>query len=122
MKMLNNMYKFTNTEADVTESKAYNCLKNAENGNFKEFKKLYKELCQSSLGASDLQKGFYKLQGYEFSFIPFLKRFLVKFRNEDVYRVIYAINKTNIYDNFYIKKYDVVDVIEDTRKEVLNNV
>ena len=117
--MLNNMYKFTNTDADVTESNAYKCLKNAENGNFKEFKKLYKELCQSSFGAINLQKGFYKLQGYKFSFIPFLKRFLVKFRNEEIYRVIYAINKTNIYDNFYIKKYDVIDVIEDTRKEVL---
>ena len=119
MKMLKNMWKITDTNVDVTESKVYKCLESAENGNFKEFKKLYKELCKSSFGANYLQKGFYRLQGYEFSFISFLRRFLVKFRNDNVYQVIYAINKTNIFDNFYITKYNVDDIIEDTRKETI---
>lgn len=114
MKILNNMYKFTNTDADVSNSLVYKVMKVAENGDYNEFKKLYKELLKSSYNSS-LEKGIYKLMGYEFDFTPFLKRFLVKYKYNEYYNVVYAINKTNIFDNVYISKSQVVDVLEDVR-------
>ena len=114
MKILNNMYKFTDTDADVSNSLAYKVMKVAENGNYNEFKKLYKELLKGSYGGS-LEKGIYKLMSYEFDFKPFLKRFLVKYKYNEYYNVVYAINKTNIFDNFYIRKSQVVDILEDVR-------
>lgn len=114
MKILNNMYKFTNTDADVSNSLVYKVMKVAENGDYNEFKKLYKELLKSSYNSS-LEKGIYKLMGYEFDFTPFLKRFLVKYKYNEYYNVVYAINKTNIFDNVYISKSQVIDVLEDVR-------
>ena len=114
MKILNNMYKFTNTDADISNSLVYKIMKVAENGDYNEFKKLYKELLKSSYNSS-LEKGIYKLMGYEFDFTPFLKRFLVKYKYNEYYNVVYAINKTNIFDNVYISKSQVVDVLEDVR-------
>ena len=90
MKILNNMYKFTDTDADVSNSLVYKVMKVAENGNYNEFKKLYKELLKGSCGSS-LEKGIYKLMGYEFDFKPFLKRFLVKYKYNEYYNVVYAI-------------------------------
>lgn len=115
MEILNNMYKFTDTDKDVSDSLAYKTLQVAENGNYNEFKKLYKELSKQSFGADYLQIGTYRLLGYEFDFTPFLKRFLVRRKCDNHYVVIYALNKTNIFDNFYISKSEVVDVLEDTR-------
>lgn len=116
MKILNNMYKFTDTDADITNSKVYKCMQAAQDGNIKEFKKIYKELCKSSFQADTLQQGYYKLMGYQFNFRPYLKKFLVAFRyNNNNYSVIYAINKSNIYDNFYISRYNVIDILEDNR-------
>ena len=45
-------------------------------------------------------------------------RFLVRFRYENKYDIIYALNKTNIYDYAFISKYNIVDVIEDIRHRV----
>ena len=115
MKFLNNMWRFTDTNADVSDSNVYKTMELAENGDVKGFKKAYKELSKSSFGADCLQKGYYRLMGYEFDFRPFLKRFLVKEKYESVYRVVYALNKTNIFDNFYIKRSSIIDVLEDTR-------
>ena len=56
MELLKNMYKFTDTDADITDSKVYKCMLSANNGDFKTFKKLYKELCNSSFGADYLKK------------------------------------------------------------------
>lgn len=119
MKILNNMYKFTDTNEDISNSLAYRTLEKAENGDYKEFKKLYKELSKQSFGADYLQKGYYRLMGYEFDFTPFLKKFLVMGKNDNYYRVVYALNKTNIFDNLYISRNYVVDVLEDTRHKVL---
>ena len=101
MKILNNMYKFTDTNEDISNSLAYKTLEVAENGDYKEFKRLY------------------KLMGYELDFTPFLKKFLVMGKNDNCYRVVYALNKTNIFDNLYISRNYVVDVLEDTRHKVL---
>lgn len=118
MKMLKNMYKFTNTDADVSDSLVYKCLENAENGNVKEFKRLFKELSKQFFGADYLPQGRYRLLGYEFVFTKFLKRFLVKFDYGDTYKVRFALNKTNIYDNMYVKKSEIKDILEDTRHKV----
>lgn len=119
MKILNNMYKFTDTNEDISNSLAYRTLEVAENGNYKEFKKLYKELSRQLFGADSLQKGYYRLMGYELDFKPFLKRFLVRGKYDSDYTVVYALNKTNIFDNLYISRNYVVDVLEDTRHKVL---
>lgn len=112
MEMLKNMYKFTETDANIETSKVYQCMKVANEGNYKEFKKLYKELSQGSFGAEYLKKGKYRLMGYEFNFQSYLKKFLVNFRYTNNYEVIYALNKSSIADYFYITKYSIVDVIE----------
>lgn len=119
MKVLNNMYKFTDTNADISDSLVYKTLEVAENGNYKEFKKLYKELSKQQFGATYLKVGKYRLMGYEFDFKPFLKRFLIKDKYNNDYTVLYALNKTNIFDNFYISKSSVIDILEDTRHKVL---
>lgn len=119
MKILNNMYKFTDTNEDISNSLAYKTLEVAENGDYKEFKRLYKELSKQSFGADCLQKGYYKLMGYELDFTPFLKKFLVMGKNDNCYRVVYALNKTNIFDNLYISRNYVIDVLEDTRHKIL---
>lgn len=118
MKMLENMYKFTDTDKDVSESKVYKCMESIENGDTKEFKRLYKELSQESGNSYNLQKGYYLLLGYKFDFTPFLKRFLVRFRYNDTYNIIYALNKTNLYNYFSISKYNIIDVLEDTRHKI----
>lgn len=115
MEILNNMYKFTDTEKDISDSLVYKTLKVAESGNYKEFKKLYKELSKQMFGAEYLEVGTYKLMGYEFDFTPFLKRFLVRRKYDTEYHVVYALNKTNIFDNFYISRSQVDDILEDTR-------
>lgn len=115
MKVLNNIRKFTQTDSDISDSKVYKCMECAENGDVKEFKRLYKELCSSSFGAEYLKKGKYRLMGYEFDFTCFLKRFLVRNKYETTYEVVYALNKTNIFDNFYMSRSQYVDIIEDTR-------
>ena len=115
MKVLKNMWKFTDTDADIIDSKVYKCMEFAENGNFKEFRKAYKELCKSSYGAESLKFGKYKLMGYEFDFTPFLKRFLVRYKYNNSYEIRYALNKTNIFDNFYESKSQIADILEDTR-------
>ena len=115
MKLLKNMYRFTNTDADISDSTAYLCLQAAENGDVKTFKKLYKELSKGSFGADYLQHGKYKLRGYAMDFTPYLKRFLVRLKHEEVYHVIYALNKTNIFDNIYITRSQITDIIEDIR-------
>lgn len=109
------IYKFTDTDKninDLIDSKAYKCLEYAMNGYNIEFKKLYNDLCKSSFNADNLQKGIYKLQGYIFDFRKFLKVYLVNFKYEGVYHKIYAINKTNLYNNFYINKNNINDIIE----------
>lgn len=120
MKILNNMYKFTDTNADISDSLAYKTLEVAENGDYKEFKKLYKELSKQQFGASYLSVGLYRLMGYELDFRPFLKRFLVRRKYDSDYTVVYALNKTNIFDNFYISKSSVTDILEDTRHKILS--
>lgn len=115
MKILRNMYKFTDTNADITDSPVYKCMELAENGNVKEFKKAYKELSKGMFDADYMLVGKYKLMGYEFDFTPFLRRFLVRGKYEDNYTIRYALNKTNIFDNFYNSRSMVVDIIEDTR-------
>lgn len=118
MKILNNMYKFTDTDADISNSLVYKTLEVAESGNYKEFKKLYKELSKQGTCAEYLKVGTYKLMGYEFDFKPFLKRFLVRGKYDNDYTVVYALNKTNIFDNFYISKSSVTDILEDTRHKI----
>lgn len=119
MEILNNMYKFTDTDADVSGSMAYKTLKLAESGNYNEFKKMYKKLSRGCVGVDDLRVGTYKVGGYEFDFTPFLKRFLIRDKYDGYYHVVYALNKTNIFDNLYISKSCVVDVLEDTRHTVI---
>lgn len=115
MKVLNNLWKFTDTDKDISDSLAYKCLEVAENGNYREFKKMYKELSKQYFGAYELQKGSYRLQGYQFDFTPFLKRFLIRYNGESSYSVVFALNKTNIFDNMYISRSQINDIIEDTR-------
>lgn len=115
MKVLNNLWKFTDTDKDISDSLAYKCLEVAESGNYKEFKKMYKELSKQYFGAYELQKGTYRLQGYQFDFTPFLKRFLIRYNGESSYSVVFALNKTNIFDNMYISRSQINDIIEDTR-------
>lgn len=115
MKVLNNLWKFTDTDKDISDSLAYKCLEIAENGNYKEFKKMYKELSKQYFGADYLRFGKYRLQGYEFDFTPFLKRFLIRYNGESNYSVVFALNKTNIFDNMYISRSQINDIIEDTR-------
>jgi len=113
MELLKNMYKFTNTDADISGSAAYKTLKLAEDGNLKEFKKFYKKLSDSSFGSSDLSMhGIYKLMGYNLNFKPFLKKFLVKYKYNNYYIIIYALNKNNIFDYFYISRSQIDDIIE----------
>lgn len=112
MEILKNMYKFTNTNQNIEDSKVYKCMKAANEGKIKEFKKLYKELSQGSFGAEYLKKGKYRLLGYEFNFQPYLKKYLVNFRYKNDYEVIYALNKSNITDNCHITKYSIVDIVE----------
>lgn len=119
MEILNNMYKFTDTNSDVSDSLAYKTLKVAESGNYNEFKRLYKELSKQMFCAEYLKVGTYKLMGYEFDFTPFLKRFLIRDKYDGYYHVVYALNKTNIFDNLYISKSCVVDILEDTRHTVI---
>lgn len=119
MEILNNMYKFTDTDADVSGSLAYKTLKVAESGNYNEFKKMYKELSKQGFGAEYLKVGTYKLMGYEFDFTPFLKRFLIRDKYDGYYHVVFALNKTNIFDNLYISRSSVVDILEDTRHTVI---
>lgn len=116
MKILNNMWKFTDTDKDISDSLAYKTLELAENGNMKEFKKSYKELSKQMVGADYLKSGTYRLQGWQLDFRPFLKRFLVRNKYEEVYRVYYALNKTNIFDNMYMSRSQAIDIIEDNRK------
>ena len=115
MKVLNNLWKFTDTDKDISDSLAYKCLEVAESGNYKEFKKMYKELSKQYFGAYELQKGSYRLQGYQIDFTPFLKRFLIRYNGESSYSVVFALNKTNIFDNMYISRSQINDIIEDTR-------
>lgn len=115
MKVLNNLWKFTDTDKDISDSLAYKCLEVAESGNYKEFKKMYKELSKQYFGAYELQKGSYRLQGYQFDFTSFLKRFLIRYNGESSYSVVFALNKTNIFDNMYISRSQINDIIEDTR-------
>lgn len=119
MKVLNNLWKFTDTDKDISDSLAYKCLEVAENGNYREFKKMYKELSKQYFGAYELQKGSYRLQGYQFDFTPFLKRFLIRYNGESSYSVVFALNKTNIFDNMYISRSQINDIIEDTRHIVV---
>lgn len=118
MKILNNMYKFTDTNADISNSLAYKTLELAENGNYKEFKKLYKQLSKQQFGADYLTVGLYRLMGYELDFRPFLRKFLVRNKYDNNYTIFYALNKTNIYDNFYVSKSYIIDVLEDTRHKI----
>ena len=115
MKVLNNLWKFTDTDKDISDSLAYKCLEVAESGNYKEFKKMYKELSRQYFEAYELQKGSYRVQGYQFDFTPFLKRFLIRYNGESSYSVVFALNKTNIFDNMYISRSQINDIIEDTR-------
>lgn len=115
MERLENMRKFTDTDKDISDSLVYKTMQVAESGNKKEFKRLYKELSKGYFGADHLIKGQYRLMGYEFDFTPFLKRFLIRDTYENVYRVVYALNKTNIFDNMYISRSQINDIIEDTR-------
>ena len=119
MEILNNMYKFTDTDSDVSGSWAYKTLKLAEEGNYKEFKKMYKDMCKTSVYADKLQVGIARVGGYEFDFTPFLKRFLIRDKYDGYYHVIFALNKTNIFDNLYISRSSVVDILDDTRHTVL---
>ena len=122
MKVLNNLWKFTDTDKDISDSLAYKCLEVAESGNYKEFKKMYKELSKHHFGAYELQKGSYRLQGYQFDFTPFLKRFLIRYNGESSYSVVFALNKTNIFDNMYISRSQINDIIEDTRHIVRGEI
>ena len=118
MEILNNMYKFTDTNADISDSLAYKTLEVAEKENYKKFKKLYKELSKHQFGASYLSVGLYRLMGYELDFKPFLKKFLIRSKYDNTYTIVYALNKTNIFDNFYISKSSIIDVLEDTRHKI----
>lgn len=122
MKILNNMYKFTDTNSDISNSLVYETMRVAENGDYKEFKRLYKQLLRGIHCITDLEKGTYRLMGYEFNFKPFLKRFLIRYKYDNDYKVVYAINKTNIFDNFYISKNQVDDILEDTRHVPIKEV
>lgn len=115
MKILENMWKFTDTDSDISDSKIYKCMESIESGNVKEFKKLYEDI---SRGKSDFGSGRYRLMGYEFDFTPFLRRFLVRFRYNNTYSIIYALNKSNIYNNMYISRYNILDILEDTRHKI----
>jgi hypothetical protein len=115
MKVLENMWRFTDTDKDISDSLAYKTLEYAENGDLKNFKKNYKELSKQYFGAEYLKMGGYRLLGWQFDFRPFLKRFLVREKYESVYRVYYALNRTNIYDNVYVSRNNIIDVIEDNR-------
>ncbi len=121
MKRLNNMWKFTDTDADISNSEVYKCMELAENGNEKEFKRLYKQLSKKTSCAEYLQYGKYRLLGYEFDFTPFLKRFLVRYEHNGYYEIRFALNKTNIFDNFYTSRSQVIDILEDTRHKILFN-
>lgn len=122
MKILNNMWRFTDTDADISDSLAYKTMLYAESGDLDNFKKSYKELSKQSFGASYLCEGYYKLMGYTFDFKPFLKRFLVKEKYDDCYRVYYALNKTNLYDYYFISKSRIEDIIEDTRCVIIDRI
>lgn len=115
MKILDNMWRFTDTDKDISDSLAYKTLELAENGNMKDFKKSYKELSKQMFGADYLKGGTYRLQGWQLDFRPYLRRFLVKEKYESVYRVYYALNKTNIFDNMYMSRSRVLDILEDER-------
>lgn len=115
MNKLKNMFAFTNTNADISDSVAYKCLESAEKGDIKDFKRLYKELSKGSFGSEYLQKGYYRLMGYQLDFRPYLKRFLVNFKYDNSYEVIYALNKSNIYEYFGVSKSLINDILEDTR-------
>ena len=80
---------------------------------------MYKELSKQYFGAYELQKGSYRLQGYQFDFTPFLKRFLIRYNGENSYSVVFALNKTNIFDNMYISRSQINDIIEDVRHNVI---
>ena len=77
------------------------------------------ELSKQYFGAYELQKGSYRLQGYQFDFTPFLKRFLIRYNGESSYSVVFALNKTNIFDNMYISRNQINDIIEDARHIVV---
>ena len=115
MNKLKNMFAFTSTNADISDSMAYKCLESAEKGDIKDFKRLYKELSKGSFGSEYLQKGYYRLMGYQLDFRPYLKRFLVNFKYDNSYEVIYALNKSNIYEYFGVSKNSINDILEDTR-------
>lgn len=119
MKSLNNMWKFTDTNADISDSLVYKCMECAENKNIKEFKRLYKELSKQSSSADYLRFGRYKLMGYEFDFTPFLRRFLVRDKFSNDYEIRFALNKTNLFDNIYMNRSQVIDILEDTRHKTL---
>ena len=77
MKVLENMWKFTDTDKDISDSLAYKTLEYAENGDVKNFKKNFKELSKQYFGAEYLKVGSYRLLGWQFDFKPFLRKFLV---------------------------------------------
>ena len=45
-------------------------------------------------------------------FVIILKRFLIRYNGENNYSVVYALNKTNIFDNMYISRSQINDIIE----------
>lgn len=118
MKILKNMWRFTDTDADISNSEVYKTMELAESGNMKEFKKAYKKLSKQSFGADYLQMGTYKLMGWQFDFRPFLKKFLIREKYDGFYRIYYALNKTNIFDNMYMSRSKIIDILEDTRWRV----
>ena len=47
MNKLKNMFAFTSTNADISDSVAYKCLESAEKGDIRDFKRLYKQTRKS---------------------------------------------------------------------------
>lgn len=92
-------YKF-NKEANVTieqlkDSKIYKAIEEAEKGN----KKLLKEMfIYCSFGVDHLLKGYYLLQGFKFFTSQYCKKYLIKYKYDDVYREYYAPDKTSLYN------------------------
>ena len=104
-------YKFTDTNKkieDLKDSQIYIAIEQAENGNLKLLKELYK----SSFGCDNLLKGYYKLLGWKFDIKKYCKRFLIKYKNSDIFHEYYAPNKTTLYNAFYITKSRIAEIIE----------
>ena len=99
-------YKFVEHEAadieKVKAGKVPQAIQEAENGNYKPLKELYKN-------GMDVQNPVCKIGGWAFPFDHLLKKYWVKTRYYGIIEA-YAPDKTSIYNS--IGKYHVLKIVE----------